>query len=305
MENKMDTIKTGFFAIDSITGGFKPSELVVIAGRPGMRKNAFAISIAKNNAVDEKIPTAFFSLEMSNINFVNRLVSSVCNINGSIILNGQLNREEWDRLDQNVNILLDSPLYLDDSPKLTLGDVENRIQKFVDEHEVKMVIIDYVGLIDVPNVQDRRKELAVALDTLKKIAVEMNIVIIAVANLYYGEEKPEIREPFLDDHDEFKTIGKLADWSLFIYRPELYRNWERESNTCRIVISNDGETPKGAVNLKYHWETKRFDNEMWDYMKKNKRDTIKVIDITGKIDDYVTLEEFMERTSYIEKENGD
>ena len=97
MENKMDTIKTGFFAIDSITGGFKPSELVVIAGRRGMRKNAFAISIAKNNAVDEKIPTAFFSLEMSNINFVNRLVSSVCNINGSIILNGQLNREEWDR----------------------------------------------------------------------------------------------------------------------------------------------------------------------------------------------------------------
>jgi replicative DNA helicase len=262
MENKMDTIKTGFFAIDRITGGFKPSELVVIAGRPGMRKNAFAVSIAKNNAVDEKIPTAFFSLEMSNINFVNRLVSNVCNINGSIILNGQLNREEWDRLDQNVNILLDSPLYLDDSPKLTLGDVENRIQKFVDEHEVKMVIIDYVGLIDVPNVQDRRKELAVALDTLKKIAVEMNIVIIAVANLYYGEEMPEIREPFLNDHDEFKTIGLYADWSLFIYRPELYRNWETESNTCRIVISNDGETPKGAVNLKYHWETKRFDNEM-------------------------------------------
>ena len=186
----------------------------------------------------------------------------MCNINGSIILNGQLNREEWDRLDQNVNILLDSPLYLDDSPKLTLGDVENRIQKFVDEHEVKMVIIDYVGLIDVPNVQDRRKELAVALDTLKKIAVEMNIVIIAVANLYYGEEMPEIREPFLNDHDEFKTIGLYADWSLFIYRQELYRNWETESNTCRIVISNDGETQKGAVNLKYHWETRRFDNEL-------------------------------------------
>ena len=260
MENKMDTIKTGFFAIDSITGGFKPSELVVIAGRPGMRKNAFAVSIAKNNAVDEKIPTAFFSLEMSNINFVNRLVSSVCNINGSIILNGQLNREEWDRLDQNVNILLDSPLYLDDSPKLTLGDVENRIQKFVDEHGVKMVIIDYVGLINVPNVRDSRKELAVALDALKKIAVDMNIVIIAVANLYYGEEKPEIREPFLDDHDEFKTIGELADWSFFIYRPELYRNRETESNTCRIVISNDGETPIGTVNLKYHWETRRFDN---------------------------------------------
>ena len=260
MENIMDTIKTGFFAIDKMIGGFMPSDLVVIAGRPGMRKNAFAISIAKNIAVDEKIPTAFFKLEMANTNFVSRLISNVCNIDGSIILNGRLNHEEWDRLDQNVNILLDSPLYLDDNPKLTLGDVENRIQKFVDEHGIKMVIIDYVGLIDVPYVRDRRKELAVALDALKKTAVEMNIVIIAVANLYYGEEKPEIREPFLDDHDEFKTIGELADWSLFIYRPELYRNRETESNTCRIVISNDGETPIGTVNLKYHWETRRFDN---------------------------------------------
>lgn len=255
-----NAIRTGFSAIDDITGGFKPSELVVIAGRPGMRKNAFAISIAKNIAVDEKIPTAFFTLEMANTNFVSRLISNVCNIDGSIILNGQLNREEWDRLDQNVNILLDSPLYLDDSPKLTLGDVENRIQKFVDEHGVKMVIIDYVGLIDVSNVRDRRKELAVALDALKKTAVEMNIVIIAVVNLYYGEEMPEIREPFLNDHDEFKTIGFYADWSLFIYRPELYRNRETESNTCRIVISNDGETPLGTVNLKYHWGTRRFDN---------------------------------------------
>ena len=257
-----NAIRTGFSAIDDITGGFKPSELVVIAGRPGMRKNAFAISIAKNNAVDEKIPTAFFTLEMANTNFVSRLISNVCNIDGSIILNGQLNREEWDRLDQNVNILLDSPLYLDDSPKLTLGDVENRIQKFVDEHGVKMVIIDYVGLINVPNVRDSRKELAVALDALKKIAVDMNIVIIAVANLHYGEEMPEIREPFLNDHDEFKTISLYADWSLFIYRTELYRSRETESNTCSIIISNDGEASLGTVNLKYHWDTKRFDIEL-------------------------------------------
>ena len=163
-----------------------------------MRKNAFAISIAKNIAVDEKIPTAFFTLEMSNTNFVNRLISSVCKINGSTILNGRLNHEEWDKLYKNINSLLDCPLYVDDSPKLTLGDVENRIQKFVDEHGVKMVIIDYVGLIDVSNVRDRRKELAVALDALKKTAVEMNIVIIAVVNLYYGEEMPEIERAIFE-----------------------------------------------------------------------------------------------------------
>ena len=262
MENKIDTIKTGFFAIDEMTGGFKPSDLVVIAGRPGMRKNAFAISIAKNNAVDGKIPTAFFTLEMSNANLVNRLISNVCNINGSTILNGQLNHEEWDRLDKNINSLLDCPLYVDDCPKLTLGDVENRIRKFVKENGVKMVIIDYVGLIDVPNVRDRQKELAVALDTLKKIAVEMNIVFMVVANLYYGEEMPEIREPILVGHDEFKTIGFYADWLLFIYRPELDRERKIKSNTCSIIISNDGEASLGKVNLKYHWDTKRFDIEL-------------------------------------------
>jgi replicative DNA helicase len=199
---------------------------------------------------------------MSNANLVNRLISNVCNINGSTILNGQLNHEEWDRLDKNINSLLDCPLYVDDCPKLTLGDVENRIRKFVKENGVKMVIIDYVGLIDVPNVRDRQKELAVALDTLKKIAVEMNIVFMVVANLYYGEEMPEIREPILVGHDEFKTIGFYADWLLFIYRPELDRERKIKSNTCSIIISNDGEASLGKVNLKYHWDTKRFDIEL-------------------------------------------
>ena len=262
MENLMEKIETGFIAIDRITKGFKPSELVVIAGRPGMRKASLAISMAKNIAVDEKIPTTFFSLEMSNTHFVNRLISSVCNINGSKIINGQLNREEWERLDLNVNKLLDPPLHLDDSPKLTLDDVEKRIQKLVEEKGVKFAIIDYVGLIDISNVRDRQKELVVTLDFLKKIAVKLNIVIMAVVNLYFGEEKPEIREPFMDDHNEFKAIGHYADWSLFIYRPELYRDRETERNTCRIIISNDGMVPLGTVNLKYHWETRRFDNEL-------------------------------------------
>ena len=262
MMNNTELILTGFPAIDNVTGGLKPSELVVIAGRPCAGKTSLAISIAKNVAVDHHIPTAFFSLEMSHVRLTNRLISNACNIRAGKLLRGQLNSEDWDSLDENINYLLDSPIFIDDTPGPTLEQIEDKIRHFIIEQGVRLVVIDHIGLIDVPNVQDRRKELAVALDTLKKIAVEMNIVIIAVAYLYYGEEMPEIREPFLNDHDEFKTIGLYADWSLFIYRPELYRNWKTESNTCRIVISNDGETPKGAVNLKYHWETKRFDNEM-------------------------------------------
>lgn len=260
MMNNTELILTGFPAIDNVTGGLKPSELVVIAGRPCAGKTSLAISIAKNVAVDHHIPTAFFSLEMSHVRLTNRLISNACNIRAGKLLRGQLNSEDWDSLDENINYLLDSPIFIDDTPGPTLEQIEDKIRHFIIEQGVRLVVIDHIGLIDVPNVQDRRKELAVALDTLKKIAVEMNIVIIAVAYLYYGEEMPEIREPFLNDHDEFKTIGLYADWSLFIYRPELYRNWKTESNTCRIVISNDGETPKGAVNLKYHWETKKFDN---------------------------------------------
>ena len=251
----MNTIKTGFSAIDEVIGGFNTSELVVIAGRPGMRKTSLALSIVRKLAIDEKIPCAYFSLKMNNVKLVNRLISNVCNISGCNLMSGKLSHEGWERLDRNINILLDSPLYLDDSPALQLEDLNDRIRKFVKEHGVKLVAIDYIGLIEYAT---RRLELDVVLNSLKILASELNIVIIALTNLYIGNETPETRIPDMADHDEFKAIRQYADWTFFIYRSELYGN--DNSNTCRVVISKDGQTPLGSATLKYQWYTRRFDN---------------------------------------------
>ena len=251
----MNTIKTGFSAIDGVIGGFKTSELVVIAGRPAARKTSLALSIVKNIAIDEKIPCAYFSLKMNNVKLVTRLISNACNICGSHLMNGKLSHEEWERLNGNTNNLLGSPLYIDDSPALQLEDLNDRIRQFVEERGVKLVVIDYIGLIEYAT---RRLELDVVLNSLKMLASKLNIVIIALTNLYIGNETPETRVPEMADHDEFKAIGQHADWTFFIYRSELYGNDDR--NTCRVVISKDGQTSLGSATLKYQWDTRRFDN---------------------------------------------
>ena len=257
MNNKMDTIKTGFLAIDKVIGGFKPSELVVIAGERGMRKTSLALSMIGNIVVEERIPCAYFSLEMDNVKLVTRLISNVCNISGSNLLYGKLNHEEWERLDKNINKITSSPLYIDDSPNLLLEDLKDRIRQYVEEQGVKLAIIDYLGLIEYAI---RRLEFEVALKSLKMLARELNIVIVTLTNLHIGNEIPETRVPKMTDYDEFKSIGQCADWTLFIYCPELYRNEETDSNTCRVVISKDGDTSLGSASLKYQWYTRRFDN---------------------------------------------
>jgi replicative DNA helicase len=255
MKNTMDIIKTGFSVIDGVIGGFNASELVVIAGRPGMRKTSLALSIVRNIAIDEKIPCAYFSLKMNNVKLVTRLISNACNISDSNLISGKLSHEEWERLDGSIKNLLDSPLYIDGTPALQLEDLIDRIRRFVKEHGVKLATIDYLGLVEYTT---RRLELDVVLNSLKMLASELNIVIIALTNLYIGNETLETRVPEMADHDEFKAIGQYADWTFFIYRSELYGN--DDSNTCRVVISKDGETPLGTATLKYQWYTRRFDN---------------------------------------------
>lgn len=253
-----NVIRTGFSSIDDITGGFKPSELVIIAGRPGMRKTSLALSIVKNLAVDERIPCAYFSLKMKNVEVVNRLISIACDIHGGKIVNGQLNQNDWGKMDKNINPLLDSPLYLEDKTSLTIDELKGKIQKMVDENGIKLVIIDYLQLVDISDSRDRQLDLDIALCHLKEFAKKLNIVIVALSNLFLGNERPE-RMPLIADHNEFKTIGKHADWSFFIYRPELYGN-RKGKNTCSIIISRDGNCPLSTTSLKYQWYTRRFNN---------------------------------------------
>lgn len=261
---KGQSIYTGFSAIDSVTGGLKPSELVVLAGRLSAGKTSLAISIAKNVAVDQNIPTAFLTLEMNNVKFTDLLISNVCNIRAGKLLHGQLNSEDWDRLDENIKYLQDSPIYIDDTPSPTIEQIEDKIRHLVMEHETRLVVIDYVGLLNIPNVRDRQLELAVALQHLKRVALELQVVIIAVGLLFSGVDKVESR-PKISDHIEFDTIEQYADRTFLICRSDKYHNShiaiENGVENCAcIVIKKCGIPNISEAILKFNSESRRFEN---------------------------------------------
>lgn len=219
--NKLNhVIKTGFSAIDVVTGGMKPSEVMVIAGQGRTGKSALVLSIAKKVAVDDKIPCSFFSMEMSNVKLVNRLISNVCDIDESKILNGQLNHDEWENLDRHMSHLLDSPLYLDDTPSLTIDELGDKMHKMTSEHGVKLFFIDYLQAIDCHK-RSYEENLFVCLNSLKSLAEELEIAIIGTSMLGSGTEEKH-RYPKMSDHKEFMMINDFADYSIFIYRPDHY-----------------------------------------------------------------------------------
>ena len=217
---KENAIRTGFSAIDVVTGGLKPSEVMVIAGQGRTGKTSLVISIARKVAVDDKIPCAFFSLEMSNAKLVNRLISRVCNIDGGKLLNGQLNHDEWEKLDEHISRLLGSPLYIDDKSALTIDELGNKMRSFSSEHGVKLFIIDCLQLIDCYK-HNRSEELFECMRSLRELADELGATIIATCLLRSGTEEKN-RNPKMSDHQEFMTINDFVDYSMFLCRPDLF-----------------------------------------------------------------------------------
>ena len=170
-------VPTGYHKLDDITSGWQASDLVIIAGRPAMGKTSFALSMAKNIAADYNVPMAFFSLEMSNVQLVNRLISNVCEIQGSKILNGQLHQDEWERLDKRINGLMDAPLYIDDTPGLSVFELRTKARRLVREHGVKIIMIDYLQLMNANGMRfsSRQEEVSTISRSLKGLAKELGL----------------------------------------------------------------------------------------------------------------------------------
>lgn len=177
-------VPTGYHKLDDITSGWQASDLVIIAGRPAMGKTSFALSMAKNIAADYRVPMAFFSLEMSNVQLVNRLISNACEIQGSKILNGQLQPDEWDRLDKRVNDLMGAPLYVDDTPGLSVFELRTKARRLVREHGVKIIMIDYLQLMNANGMRfsSRQEEVSTISRSLKGLAKELDIPILALSD---------------------------------------------------------------------------------------------------------------------------
>ncbi|MEG2150694.1 MAG: replicative DNA helicase [Bacteroidaceae bacterium] len=263
-------LESGFHALDRMTAGWQNSDLVIIAARPAMGKTAFVLSMAKNIAVNSKHPVALFSLEMSNVQLVNRLIVNVCEIPGEKIKSGQLAPYEWGQLDYKIKDLYDAPLYVDDTPSLSVFELRTKARRLVREHEVKIIIIDYLQLMNASGMAfgSRQEEVSTISRSLKGLAKELNIPIIALSQLNRGVESREGIEgkrPQLSDLRESGAIEQDADMVCFIHRPEYYKIYEDEKGKdlrgmAEIIIAKHRNGATGDVLLRFKAEFARFQN---------------------------------------------
>lgn len=263
-------IPSGFTKLDDMTSGWQKSDLVIIAGRPAMGKTSFALSIAKNIAVDYQTPIAFFSLEMNNEQLVDRLISNVCEIEGKKIMNGQLARDEWERLDKKLSRLTGAPIYIDDTPGLSIFELRTKARRLVREKGVKIIMIDYLQLMNANGMRfgNRQEEVSTISRSLKGLAKELDIPIIALSQLnrtVENREGIEGKRPQLSDLRESGAIEQDADMVLFVHRPEYYRIYQDEKGNdlhgkAQIIIAKHRKGATGDVLLTFQGQYTRFMN---------------------------------------------
>lgn len=263
-------IPSGFTKLDDITSGWQKSDLIIIAGRPAMGKTSFALSIAKNIAVDYHEPIAFFSLEMNNVQLVNRLISNVCEIEGKKIMNGQLARDEWERLDKNLAKLTGAPIYIDDTPGMSIFELRTKARRLVREKGVKAIMIDYLQLMNANGMRfgNRQEEVSTISRSLKGLAKELDIPILALSQLnrtVENREGLEGKRPQLSDLRESGAIEQDADMVMFVHRPEYYHLLEDEKGNdlrgkAQIIIAKHRKGATGDVLLSFQGQYTRFAN---------------------------------------------
>jgi replicative DNA helicase len=268
-------VPTGYTRLDEITSGWQKSDLIILAGRPAMGKTSFALSLAKNMAVDNGTPVAFFSLEMNNVQLVNRLMSNTFEIEGSKILNGRLDDDEWIRLDSNMERLSHAPIYLDDTPGLSIFELRTKAKRLVREKGVQVIMIDYLQLMNANGTKfgSRQEEVSTISRSLKGLAKELDIPIIALSQLNRSVEtrkENESKRPQLSDLRESGAIEQDADMVLFVHRPEYYHIYEDSKGNdmhgmAEIIIAKHRKGATDVVTLKFLGKYTRFDNPGNDF----------------------------------------
>lgn len=265
-KDKLLGVPSGFTAIDRYTAGWQPSDLVIIAARPSMGKTAFVLSVARNIAVEHNLPIAIFSLEMSSIQLVNRLISSESELESDKIKRGNLANYEWAQLESKIESLTKAPLFIDDTPAISIFELRAKCRRLVRTHEVKAVIIDYLQLmtagIDLKG--NREQEVSIISRNLKAIAKELNIPIIALSQLNRSvETRSGDKKPQLSDLRESGAIEQDADMVFFIHRPEYYGLTEdNEGNSvmglAEIIIAKHRNGATGNAWLNFKKEYAKF-----------------------------------------------
>ncbi|MBR1889347.1 MAG: replicative DNA helicase [Alloprevotella sp.] len=268
-------VPSGFYELDKLTAGWQKSDLIIMAARPGVGKTAFALSMAKNIAIDQKTPMAFFSLEMSSVQLVNRLISNVCEISGEKIRSGQLLRHEWGQLDYKIKEMSDAPLYLDETPNLSVFELRTKARRLYKEHGIKLIMIDYLQLMNASGMHfsSRQEEVSMISRSLKGLAKELNIPIIALSQLNRNLTARDPKEgdgkgqrPQLSDLRESGAIEQDADIVLFIHRPEAFglkkdAHGNDVTGLAEIILAKHRSGGMGEFEVEFKKDFTRFQNK--------------------------------------------
>ena len=276
LRNKEDTlsgIPTGYSNLDRVTSGWQASDLIIIAARPGMGKTAFALSMARNIAIDYKKAVGFFSLEMSSEQLVNRLIASEAQLGANKLRKGDLADHEMIQLHEKIKYLSEAPIFIDDTPALTIFELRAKARRLVKNHNVGILIIDYLQLMHAGgNAGNREQEISTISRSLKGIAKELKIPVIALSQVNRGVESRSgvgSKRPMLSDLRESGAIEQDADIVTFIYRPEYYKifEWDNGDDSrgqAEIMIAKHRNGSLANIRLKFTAEFAKFSN--LDYM---------------------------------------
>lgn len=245
-------IKSGFHDLDKMTSGFQRSDLIIVAARPSVGKTAFSLNIAQNVGVREKETVAIFSLEMGAAQLVQRMICAEANVDAGRIRTGFLEPDDWEKLTMAIGSLSEANIYIDDSPSVTVADIRAKCRRLQKEKGLGMILIDYLQLIQGRGRGDnRQQEVSEISRTLKQIARELNVPVIALSQLSRGVEQRQDKRPMMSDLRESGSIEQDADIVAFLYRDDYYNQDTEKKNIIEIIIAKQRNGPVGTVELAF------------------------------------------------------
>ncbi|GGA76210.1 replicative DNA helicase [Arenimonas soli] len=254
-------LPTGFADLDELTAGLQPSDLIILAARPAMGKTTLALNIAEFAALKTKKAVAVYSMEMSSSQLAFRLISSIGRINATRLRTGQLEDEDWSRVNMAIKMLSEVKVFIDDTPALSPDVLRSKARRIKREHDLGLIVVDYLQLMQVPGTgENRTNEISEISRSLKALAKELNVPVVALSQLNRGLESRTDKRPVMADLRESGAIEQDADIIMFIYRDEYYHKDSGDKGLAEVIIAKQRSGPTGTIKLKFFGEYTRFDN---------------------------------------------
>jgi replicative DNA helicase len=253
-------VPSGFYDLDNLLSGFQNSDFIILAGRPSMGKTALALNFSRNAALDHNVKIGFFSLEMSSKQLVERLITSESKIDSHLVRTGKLPKHEWKKLSNSANSLSESSLFIDDSADLNIMELRAKARQLKAEKDIDIIFVDYIQLLHAPNHESRQQEISYISRSLKALAKELNIPVVALSQLSRAVESRTDHRPIMSDLRESGAIEQDADVVLFVYRKYVYSKNEEDEGLGEIIVSKHRNGPTGLVKVTFVDKYARFMN---------------------------------------------